>query len=105
MTNIVIGLCGMILAFVTAIGALSQAFVAHSTAQAAADLAALAAADAARGLATGDPCESAKEVAERNGATLRDCRASSAQQSAFVEVDVDIPGPLPAVREAAVAGK
>ena len=105
MTNIVIGLCGVILGLVTAIGALSQAFVAHSTAQAAADLAALAAADAVRGLAPGDPCEAAKEVSERNGAVMRDCRAPSAEQSAYVEVAVDIPGPLPEVREKAVAGK
>ena len=68
-------------------------------------LAALAAADAVRGLAPGDPCEAAKEVSERNGAVMRDCRASSAEQSAYVEVAVDIPGPLPEVREKAVAGK
>ena len=56
MTNIVVGLCSMILVLVTAIGGLSQAFAAHSTAQSAADLAAHAAADAVRGLATGEPC-------------------------------------------------
>lgn len=105
MTNIVIGLCAVILSLVTAIGALSQAFAAHSTAQAAADLAALAAADAVRGTAPGDPCEIGKEVSRRNGATMRDCRASASEQSAFVEVSVDIPGPLPAVKEKAVAGK
>ena len=99
MTNIVIGLCAVILGLVTAIGALSQAFVAHSTAQAAADLAALAAADAVRGLSPG------QEVSERNGAVMRDCRASTAEQSAYVEVAVDIPGPLPEVAEKAVAGK
>ena len=95
----------MILIFVTAIGGLSQAFVAHSRAQSAADLAVLAAADAVRGLAAGEPCDVAKDVAKRNGAHLRDCRSSMAEQSAFVEVEVDIPGPLPTVKEKAVAGK
>lgn len=105
MTNIVVGLCSIILILVTAIGSLSQAFVAHSTAQSAADLAALSAADAIRGLASGEPCEIAKEVAKRNGGTLSDCRASLSEQSAYVEVAVDIPGPLPNVKEKAVAGK
>ncbi|UVI37030.1 Rv3654c family TadE-like protein [Brevibacterium spongiae] len=105
MTNIVVGLCSIVLILVTAIGGLSQAFVAHSQAQNAADLAALAAADAVRGLATGEPCEIAKEVAERNGGDLSDCVASLSEQSAYVAVDVDIPGPLPKVREKAVAGK
>ncbi|WP_309132229.1 Rv3654c family TadE-like protein [Brevibacterium sp.] len=105
MTSIVVGLCSLLIVLVTAIGGLTQAFVAHSTAQNAADLGALAAADAVRGLATGDPCEVAKDVAGRNGATVRDCRASTSEQSAFVEVEVDIPGPLPKVREKAVAGR
>lgn len=105
MTNIVLGLCSLVIVVVTALGTLSQAFLAHSGAQAAADLAVLAAADAVRGLAPGTPCEVAKEVAERNGATLIDCRASAVEQSAFVSVEVDIPGPLPAIREQAVAGR
>lgn len=39
----------------------------------AADLAALAAADTARGLAVGDPCTTAEAVAVRNGAVMVDC--------------------------------
>ncbi|MCI4012886.1 Rv3654c family TadE-like protein [Brevibacterium sp. ZH18] len=105
MTNIVVGLCSMILVLVTAIGGLSQAFVAHTTAQSAADLAVLAAADAVRGLAAGEPCDVAEEVAKKNGGTVRDCRASMSEQSAYVEVEVEIPGPLPKVKEKAVAGK
>lgn len=105
MTNIVVGLCSIILVLVTAIGSLSQAFVAHSTAQSAADLAVLAAADAVRGLAAGEPCDIAKEVATRNGGVLKDCRASMSEQSAYVEVEVDVPGPLPKVKEKAVAGQ
>jgi secretion/DNA translocation related TadE-like protein len=105
MTNIVVGLCSIVFVLVAAIGSLGQAFVAHSRAQSAADLAALAAADAVRGLATGEPCETAKEVAKRNGGHLKDCRASLSEQSAYVVIEVDIPGPLPTVREEAVAGK
>lgn len=105
MTNIVVGLCSMILVCVTAVGMLTQAFVAHSTAQNAADLAVLAAADAVRSITPGDPCTIAAEVAKRNGGKVRDCRASVSEQSAYVEVEVEIPGPLPKVREKAVAGK
>ena len=105
MTNIVVGLCSIVFVLVTAIGSLGQAFVAHSRAQNAADLAALAAADAVRGLATGEPCEIDEDVVERNGGQMSDCRASLSEQSAYVAVDVDIPGPLPKVREKAVAGK
>ena len=105
MTNIVIGVCSIIVALVTALGTLSQAFLAHTTAQSAADLAALAAADAVRGLAPGEPCEVAREVALRNGAGLTDCRASASEQTAFVAVEVDVPGPLPKVEEQAVAGR
>ena len=75
MTNIVVGLCSIVFVLVTAIGSLGQAFVAHSRAQNAADLAALAAADAVRGLATGEPCEIAEEVVERNGGQMSDCLA------------------------------
>lgn len=105
MTNIVFGLCAMLIVLVTALGVLTQAFVAHSTAQSAADLAALAAADAVRGLAPGEPCGIAEEVAGRNGARIRACESSTAEQSAYVEVEVEIPGVLPAVRVEAVAGR
>lgn len=105
MTNIVVGLCSLIMVFVAALGGLSQAFAAHSTAQSAADLAVLAAADAVRGIAPGEPCAVAKEVAKRNGGVVNDCRASVSEQSAYVQVEVDIPGPLPKVSEKAVAGK
>src|SRR5699024_11015826 len=61
-------------------------------------------ADVVRGLATGEPCEIAEEGVERNGGQMSDCRASLSEQSAYVAVDVGIPGPLPKVREKAVAG-
>lgn len=58
--------------------ALTNAAAASGRAATAADLAALAAADAARGLAQGDPCGTAEQTAGRNGATLVDCRRSGA---------------------------
>jgi secretion/DNA translocation related TadE-like protein len=47
--------------------------VERSAAAGAADAAALAAADARVGLATGFPCEQAAVIAEANGATLTSC--------------------------------
>src|SRR5699024_12412336 len=72
MTNIVVGLCSIVFVLVTAIGSLGQAFVVHSRAQNAADLAALAAADAVSGVATSKPCEIAEEGVERSGGQMSD---------------------------------
>ncbi|WP_090816693.1 MULTISPECIES: Rv3654c family TadE-like protein [unclassified Arthrobacter] len=52
---------------------LAQAVVMASRASSAADLAALAAADAARGLTPGEPCEVASGVAVRHSAKLTSC--------------------------------
>ncbi|MGO4246674.1 Rv3654c family TadE-like protein [Paenarthrobacter sp. RAF54_2] len=52
---------------------LAQAGVMASRAASAADLAALAAADAARGIASGEPCAVAASVAGQQGATLTAC--------------------------------
>lgn len=52
---------------------LSHSVVLASRAAAAADLAALAAADAARGITAGEPCRVAEEVARRNGARVLGC--------------------------------
>jgi secretion/DNA translocation related TadE-like protein len=52
---------------------LSQSAVTAYRAAAAADLAALAAADAARGITAGEPCAVAEAVARRNGARMLSC--------------------------------
>ncbi len=52
----------------------SAAAVAGVQASRAADLAALAGADIARGLAAGDPCSAAAETVSRNAAEFVDCR-------------------------------
>ncbi|MFJ5954366.1 Rv3654c family TadE-like protein [Paenarthrobacter sp. NPDC092416] len=52
---------------------LAQAGVMASRAASAADLAALAGADAARGLTSGEPCDVAAELAEQHDARLTSC--------------------------------
>lgn len=72
-TVLALALIMVLLSLLGAIQALS--LVAASSAQAArgADLSALAGADAARGLTTGDPCAVAQTVAERNRVELTSC--------------------------------
>jgi len=60
----------MLLVVVHALGA---AAVAKGQSARAADLAALAGADTARGLNAGDPCTVAEQVAARNGAVMEEC--------------------------------
>lgn len=52
----------------------AQALVAGQRVAVAADLAALGAADAARGLSIGEPCDIAGQIAASNGAEVRSCR-------------------------------
>ncbi|MCM3509788.1 pilus assembly protein TadG-related protein [Rothia sp. P100] len=63
---------------------------ANHRAATAADLAALAGADAARGLSSGQPCTVAAAVAGRNGASLAGCALPS-ELSGTVDVRVTIP--------------
>lgn len=68
---------GLALVLITLLAALMlvvQVAVGASRTAAAADLAALAAADAARGLTTGDPCRIARAVAEENEVELVGCQ-------------------------------
>lgn len=58
---------------------LAQSAVMASRAAAAADLAALAGADALRGLTSGDPCTVAADVAARHGAVLVTCTEGPGQ--------------------------
>lgn len=75
-----------------ALAAGMQASTAVARASKAADLAALAAADAARGLLDGDPCGLAGDVAREHGAELAKCRRHGA---AGAVVDIDVAVPLP----------
>lgn len=64
---------------------LAQAALAGQRTRTAADLAALAAADAARGLSSGDPCGLAGRIAAEHGVELVSCRVLGQRQE-IVEV-------------------
>lgn len=67
---------------------------ANRRASAAADLSALAAADAYRGLTEGDPCTVAAELAERHGARLESCTFPDRPETVEVTVAVPVAGPM-----------
>lgn len=72
-TILSLGLGLVLITAVVLVVLLGQAATLASRAAAAADLSALAAADAARGLRNGDPCTVAAEIAARDGAHLDSC--------------------------------
>lgn len=74
------------------LGALGQGYGARIAADSAADLAALAGADAVVA-GTGDPCTRAYEIAVVNGAKLSECTALG-DGSVRVGTSVDLTGPL-----------
>ena len=67
---------------------------ANRRASAAADLSALAAADAYRGLTAGDPCAVAADLAERHGARLESCTFPDRPETVEVTVAVPVAGPM-----------
>ncbi len=67
---------------------------ANRRASAAADLSALAAADAYRGLTEGDPCAVAAHLAERHGAQLESCTFPDRPETVDVTVAVPVAGPM-----------
>ncbi|WP_299035954.1 Rv3654c family TadE-like protein [uncultured Pseudokineococcus sp.] len=83
--------------------ALGQAVVARHRASAAADLAALAAADVLVGRSAGDACGAAVRVAGRGGARLLGCRPVG--QEVVVEVAVDVAGVLGGLGPARAAAR
>lgn len=70
---------------------------ANRRASAAADLSALAAADAYRGLTEGDPCAVAADLAERHGAHLESCTFPDRPETVEVTVAVPVAGPMGAL--------
>lgn len=70
---------------------LAQAGVMASRAATAADLSALAAADAARGLTSGEPCSVASSVAAEHGARLTGCKSTGGE---IVEVTTELLQPF-----------
>ncbi len=86
-TVLAVALIGFLLLLGTALGAVAVMVVAHRTAQSAADLAALAGAQAAD--AGREPCVVAAGVAQRNGANLTSCVVDDAD----IRVQVTVTGP------------
>lgn len=72
-TILALGLAVVVVLATAMVLLLAQSAVLASRAASAADLAALAAADAHRGLTSGDPCTVAAEVAARHAAELISC--------------------------------
>ncbi|MDO5662796.1 MAG: hypothetical protein Q4G40_08880 [Brachybacterium sp.] len=95
---------------------LGQGAVASARAASAADLAALASADALA-VGTADPCVRARDIAERNGATLSACTVDGEEVRVEVRVEAGLlpparalaragPGPLPEARgQGPITGK
>lgn len=94
-TTLAAGLAVAVLLLMTLVLGLGQAVAAAARAATAADLAALAAADAYRGLKHGAPCQIAAFVSQRNGADLQECTLAS-DLSVQVKVSVSTALPWPA---------
>ncbi len=86
-TVLVTACLGVLLLIGCALAVVAAMVTAHRSAQAAADLAALAGAVAARDGA--DPCAAAGSVAADNGADLTRCATDGVE----VTVEVEVPGP------------
>ncbi|TLP71824.1 Rv3654c family TadE-like protein [Nesterenkonia sphaerica] len=72
-TIVALGVIASLMVVMALVVVLGAAAAAKAQAHRASDLAALAAADTARGLNVGDPCTVAEQVAARNSAVLAEC--------------------------------
>jgi secretion/DNA translocation related TadE-like protein len=92
-TVLALGLAVLVILAAVVVVVLAQSAASAFRAAAAADLAALAAADAARGLIAGDPCSVAADVARRNGAKVLSC-AEGSGSTVQVRTELELPTPL-----------
>ncbi|WP_223841185.1 MULTISPECIES: Rv3654c family TadE-like protein [unclassified Candidatus Sulfotelmatobacter] len=89
--SIAVLMCAMLIVILL----LGQAGISMHRAAKAADLAALAAADTARGLASGVPCDVARAVAAENGAVMDHCELVTREQTTVdVRTSIALFGPL-----------
>lgn len=86
-----LALVAALIVMLVVVHTLSAVAAAKTQAAGAADLAALAGADTARGLHTGDPCTVAEQVAARNSAALQDCVVGGEHPT---EVHVEVSRPV-----------
>ncbi|MBG0738156.1 flp pilus-assembly TadE/G-like family protein [Paeniglutamicibacter antarcticus] len=93
-TVLMAGLAAVLLIFLAAVLLIVQAAVGASRAATAADLAALAGADAARELIPGQPCSVAADVAIRHHCVLVGCLIEGKDQDIVeIKTSIDLPGP------------
>ncbi|MET3369020.1 UNVERIFIED_CONTAM: secretion/DNA translocation related TadE-like protein [Jeotgalibacillus campisalis] len=90
-TVLTLGLGAVVITMLLGLLFLAQAGVMASRAASAADLAALAAADTARGLASGEPCAVAADVAAKHDAKLTSCTVAGGN---VVEVGTELARPF-----------
>lgn len=93
-TALALTIIAALLVVTVAIAGLIGVVSANRRASAAADLSALAAADAYRGLTEGDPCAVAADLAERHGAHLESCTFPDRPETVEVTVAVPVAGPM-----------
>ena len=93
-TVLALTIIAALLVVTVVIAGLIGAVSANRRASAAADLSALAAADAYRGLTEGDPCAVAADLVERHGAHLESCTFPDRPETVEVTVAVPVAGPM-----------
>ncbi|WP_256278253.1 Rv3654c family TadE-like protein [Brevibacterium sp. HMSC063G07] len=101
---IAVSIMGIAAVLIAGLGLTGRVLLVSARADGSADLAALAAADAARGTQPGEPCDVAKKLIEADGFTLDDCIARPDLGRVKITVKAKLPAPFPAVKRSAVAG-
>ena len=96
-TVLALTIIAVLLVVTVVIAGLIGVVSANRRASAAADLSALAAADAYRGLTEGDPCAVAADLAERHGAHLESCTFPDRPETVEVTAAVPVAGPMGAL--------
>ncbi|WP_314673414.1 Rv3654c family TadE-like protein [uncultured Rothia sp.] len=104
-TVLALAIIAALLVMTVVIAGLIGVVSANRRASAAADLSALAAADAYRGLTAGDPCAVAADLAERHGAHLESCTFPDRPETVEVTVAVPVAGPMGALGPARVRAR
>lgn len=93
-TVLAVGIIAALLILATVIIGFAGVSMANRRAAQAADLAALAAADALRGITPGDPCDIAAQVARDNNANLVGCALADRPETVDIRVSSAVHGPF-----------
>lgn len=93
-TVLAVGIVAALLILAVVIVGFAGVSVANRRAAQAADLSALAAADALRGITPGDPCEVAAHVAHDNNAKLLGCALADRPETVDIRVSSAVHGPF-----------